>query len=314
MNIDCYCETGAENTVYSATLGFKIGLGSIVILLFLSSSLVVREVSAYSPQVLYSTWSRQTPTIDGNMGKDEWFDAGGYPLSFLNVYPQNGKTYYVSVLLKNDNSFLYVGADSQDTSSAAGKAGFDIFLDIGHDGLQAWQDFGFSCVSGSEPRRYQYDGTAFTAPGAGSVEPPIQIACVFGQSDRDPGFPAHWMYEFAIPLSGTMGINSSPGANLGVVFRLWEEDDSTPTSQASSNWPQGSDADTANTYTTMMLASGASSSTNNAEMMSTTEVVISQTTVQQILFNFSLFDVSIFGVGVSIISIAILALHRRMKK
>ena len=296
-------------------MGCGTMLASIAILLIISSSLLmVRGVSAYSPQVLYATWSRQTPTVDGHIGKDEWFDAGGYPLAFLNVYPQNGKTVYVSFLVKNDNSFLYVGADSQDTSSASGYAGFDIFLDIGHDGLQAWQDVGFSCVSGHEPRRYQYDGTAFTAPGGGSIEPPIQIACAFDQSDRDPGLPSHWMYEFAIPLSGNMGINSSPGTNLGVVLRLWEQDHSTPTSQASFNWPQGSDVETSSTYTTLILASGSLSSTSNPESTSTTEVVVStQTTVQQFFFNFSLFDVSILGVGISIVSIAIVEFRRRKK-
>jgi len=196
------------------TAGIIVGL----ILMLLCSTLQVFtsqvEAEASETYEFYCDWVSVTPIIDGYIHEDEWLDAYKKHI-YLHYESESGPSIEYYVYLKNDENFLYIGADGPDDNvddpALIGRMAFG--FDVDNDNkLTEWKDTYYTFDRYTlNPRHTVWDGSTWLTHC--QINDPIEMASAFSGSPNLAS--SHWMYELKIPLQEMEGIKTDPGQTVG---------------------------------------------------------------------------------------------------
>ena len=195
---------------------------SLLVLLAVFVGGFPRLATAHTGDYILSVPAAAEVFIDGNLTAAEWSEAVSISLGDI---PGNGLE--ATLLVKHNDSFLFMALDVTGDSSKADTDTFILGFDTGHDGL---------LTAGHEDLFYQgglvpagqahliFDGVAWSvhdAPYDEGLENHTGLASAsdFGPSDLSP--EDHRLFEFRIPLPL---LGASPGDVIGFLAAVIDYD------------------------------------------------------------------------------------------
>ena len=203
--------------------------------------LLTGSVALSQGGVIYSSWSDEPVTMDGQIGAGEWVDA-----TVLDIACEG--TQAVMAYVKNDAHYLYLGVDDpNDTVEGEWGTEMGIYFDDeppgSHDGV--WNSTTCDpyptegnismispcapgCTTGWFGMRVGTWGNTMCLPGL------IPAPGVSGAGSHATG---HAQWEMRIDLT-TTELRASPGQTVGFYLYSWDIEDSWP-GIASGEWPCG---------------------------------------------------------------------------
>ena len=194
---------------------------------------LVGAVAAQAEDV-ETTWARTPPTIDGDIGFDEW--AGALKISV------DGSEDY-DLYLMSDDQYLYGAVDLLTDSNLVTNDQIGIYFDNNNDG--------------SYPATCGAEGNYWIAKGVSGWNLTHQPRIVSGScAQRTPTeltaiteMHGHLMYEFRIDLTGGLGMSGGPGGTIGFGVYASDYDETSRTW-----WPWNGDFEDPSTWNNLTFA------------------------------------------------------------